>query len=71
MANEEKMKIMSSLMSGMSMLVDKLEVVGRNKSDWSMAEMGCLADIMKDISTTYKNIAKAKYLYSEHNDERY
>lgn len=71
MANEDKSKIMSALVSGMSMLVDKLELVGRNKSEWTMSEMGCVADIMKDISETYKNIAKTHYLYSEHSDERY
>lgn len=71
MTNEDKSKIMSALVSGMSMLVDKLETVGRSKSEWTMGEMGCLADIMKDISETYKNIAKTHYLYSEHSDERY
>lgn len=71
MTSEDKSKIMSSLVSGMSMLVDKLETVGRSKSEWTMSEMGCIADIMKDISETYKNIAKAHSLYSVHDDERY
>lgn len=71
MTSEDKSKIMSSLVSGMSMLVDKLEIVGRNKTDWTMGEMGCVADIMKDVSETMKNLAKTHAIYSEHDDERY
>ena len=71
MTREEKSKIISALVDGMSMFVDKLEIIGRNKSEWSITEMGCVADIMKDISETYKNLAKAHSLYSEHDDERF
>jgi hypothetical protein len=53
------------------MMMDKIEKIAREKPSWSLVEMGELSDIMKDLATTEKSIAKANYYYSEHSEETY
>ena len=53
------------------MMMDKIEKVAKAKSSWTLAEMGDLADIMKDLAMTEKGIAKAHCIYSEHTEEMY
>lgn len=46
-------------------------MISREKSTWSLSEMGCLADIMKDLAMTEKGIAKAHKYYEEYSEEVY
>ena len=71
MTNEERMKLYDDFHSGVRMMMDKIGYIAREKSTWTMAEMGCAADIMKDLAMTEKAIAKAHYYYSEHSEEKY
>ena len=71
MTSEERAKLYEDFHSGVRMMMDKLEKIVKEKEGWSLSEMGCLADIMKDLSMTEKGIAKANYYYSEHSEEVY
>lgn len=68
MTHEE---IKKSIHDGVKMIFDKMEQFGREKHSWSLCELGEASDILKDISSTHKNLAKAHYYMSEHSDERY
>lgn len=69
MTYEERKKLYDDFHSGVRMMMDKLEKIAREKEGWTLCEMGQLADIMKDLATTEKGIAKAHYMYSEKTDE--
>ena len=71
MTSEERMKLYDDFHSGVRMMMDKVEKIAKSESDWSLDEMGKLADIMKDLAMTEKGIAKAHHCYSEHSDKRY
>lgn len=69
MADREK--IYETIMSGAEMMMDKLSTISRSKEKWTMEEMGCVADILKDVSESYKNAAKAQMIFSSHSPEKY
>lgn len=71
MTHEERHKLYCDFHSGVRMMMDKIEKIAREKPSWSLVEMGELSDIMKDLATTEKAIAKANYYYSEHSEETY
>lgn len=71
MTNEERTKLYSDFHSGVRMMMDKLEKISREESSFTLAEMGEIADIMKDLAMTEKAIAKAHHCYSEHSDKSY
>jgi hypothetical protein len=71
MTHEERHKLYCDFHSGVRMMMDKIEKIAKEKSAWSLVEMGELSDIMKDLATTEKSIAKAHHYYSEKSDERY
>lgn len=71
MTTEERKKLYDDFHSGVRMFMDKLEKIARSEESMTLAEMGELADIMKDMSYVEKNIAKAHYCYSEKSDKVY
>ena len=71
MTHEERKKLYDDFHSGVRMMMDKIEKIAREKSSWTLMEMGELADIMKDLAMTEKGIAKAHHIYSEKSDETY
>lgn len=71
MKTEERMKLYEDFHSGVRMMMDKIEKIAKEKSSWTLCEMGQLADIMKDLATTEKGIAKAHYMYSDKSEEAY
>lgn len=71
MNTEERAKLYDDFHSGVRMMMDKLEKIARGESAMTMAEMGGLADIMKDLSYVEKNIAKAHHCYAEKSDKVY
>ena len=71
MRAEERVKLYEDFHSGVRMMMDKIEKIVKEKSSWTLCEMGELADIMKDLAMTEKGIAKAHYYYSEKSDEAY
>ena len=71
MTTEERKKLYDDFHAGTRMMMDKIEKIARDKSAWTLGEMGELADIMKDLSCVEKNIAKAHHCYSEKSEETY
>lgn len=70
MKHEEMEKINSDFYSGLKMMIEKLEKVSKEKT-LTLCEIGCIADIMKDLSKTHKNIVKVHYMLMEKPVERY
>ena len=71
MTNEEKMKLFNDFHSGVRMFMDKIEKISREKQTWTLNELGEVADIMKDLAKTEKNIAKTHMIYSTYSEEVY
>lgn len=43
----------------------------RGRSIVDICELGCVADMVKDLATAYEKMAKAHYYLSEHSEEKY
>lgn len=71
MTNEEVKKIHERIYKGLDMISEKAEMIGRAKSEWSLCELGDMADIQKDISESFKNLIKVHVMTSEHSVEKY
>ena len=71
MTNEEMKKIHERIYKGLDMISEKAEMIGRAKSEWSLNELGDIADIQKDISESFKNLIKVHVMTSEHSVEKY
>lgn len=71
MTSEERHKLHCDFHAGVRMMMDKIEKVAKEKSSWSLSELGEMSDILKDLAVSEKEIAKAHHLYSEHSDEVY
>ena len=71
MTNEEIKKIHERIYKGLDMISEKAEMIGRAKSEWSLNELGEMADIQKDISESFKNLIKVHVMTSEHSVEKY
>lgn len=71
MTNEERKQLYCDFHAGVRMMMDKIEKIAREKSSWTLAEMGEVTDMMKDLAMTEKGIAKAHHYYSEHSEETF
>lgn len=71
MTSEEVKKIHERIYKGLDMISEKAEMIGRAKSEWSLNELGEMADIQKDISESFKNLIKVHVMTSEHSVEKY
>lgn len=57
--------------SGINMVLEKAEKIGREKREWSLEEVGEMSDIVKDMAEALKDIAKTHYYLSEHSIEKF
>lgn len=57
--------------SGIEMVLEKSEKIGREKREWTLYEVGEMSDIVKDMSEALKDIAKTHYYLSGHSIEKY
>lgn len=71
MTSEEVKKIHERIYKGLDVISEKAEMIGRAKSEWSLNELGEMADIQKDISESFKNLIKVHVMTSEHSVEKY
>lgn len=71
MTNEDIKKIHERIYKGLDMISEKAEKIGREKSEWSLDELGKMADIEKDISKSFKNLIKVHIMLGEHSIEKY
>lgn len=71
MTYEEIEKHKKHLCEDLSIMVEKVEKISKEKKEWSLSEMSMMTDMLKDLSCIYKNVAKAHYYFKEHSIERY
>lgn len=57
--------------SGLDMLLEKSERIGKGKAEWSLDELYKMADIEKDMAKTFKCLVKTEVMLSEHSVEKY
>lgn len=66
------MKILKErVCSGIEMILEKSEKIGREKKEWSLQELSEASDIIKDMAESLKNLAKMHHYLSEHSMEKY
>lgn len=71
MTADEITEMMHRIHRGLDMVSEKAEKIGREKSEWSLCELGQMADIEKDIAKTLKYLVKVHIMTSEHSIEKY
>jgi hypothetical protein len=71
MTHEELERMKTKIYSGLDMLLDKSEKIGKGKSEWSLDELYKMADIEKDMAKAFKCIVKSEVMMNEHSIEKY
>lgn len=71
MTYAEFCEIKNRIYRGLTMVVEKGEIIGREKKEYSLQELGEMSDIVKDSAESLKDIAKAHYYMQEHSIEKY
>lgn len=56
---------------GLDMVIEKAEKIGREKQEWSLDELGKMADIEKDMAKAMKCLVKTHVMLNEHSIEKY
>lgn len=57
--------------NGLDMIAEKAEKIGREETEWSLCELGMMADIEKDIAKTFKCLIEVHTMINEHSVKRY
>lgn len=66
------MKVLKDrICSGIEMILEKSEKIGREKKEWTLDEVWKASDIVKDMAEALKDLAKVHYILSEHSEEKY
>lgn len=71
MTHEELHELKKSYYTTTHGIMNKVTDICKTKQSWSIHELGEIADIVKDLSETHKNIAKVYHLMSEHTTETF
>lgn len=71
MTHEEIMKLKDRIYSGLDMVMERAEKIGKAKTEYSLEELYMMTDIVKDSAEAFKDLAKAHKYFSEHSIERY
>ena len=71
MTADEIKELMHRIHRGLDMVTEKAEKIGREKTEWSLCELGDMADIEKDMAKTLKYLVKVHIMTSEHSIEKY
>ena len=71
MTSEEIKEMKHRIYNGLDMISEKAEKIGKEKPDWSLDELGKIADIEKDISKAFKDLIKVHVMLSEYSIEKY
>lgn len=71
MTYEDIKKMHERIYNGLDMVAEKAEKIGKEKSEWSLCELGQIADIEKDMAKTLKSLVKIHIMTSEHSVEKY
>ena len=71
MIEEELKQMTHHIYKGLDMIREKAEKIGKEKSEWSLYELGEIADIEKDMAKTLKYLVKIHIMVNEHSVEKY
>ena len=71
MNSEELHKMKDRIWSGLDMVMEKAEKSGRAKTEWSIMELGEMADIEKDMAKALKCLVKTEVMMNEHSVDKY
>lgn len=71
MTDNEIAEMKERIYDGLDMIMEKAEKIGKSKSEYSIDELYKMADILKDTAKSFKDLAKAHKIFSEHSIERY
>ena len=71
MNSEELHKMKDRIWSGLDMVMEKAEKIGRAKTEWSIMELGEMADIEKDMAKALKCLVKTEVMMTEHSVDKY
>ena len=71
MTQEEIEQTKRRLLSGWDMTMQMAEKIGREKKEWSLCDVMKSADIIKDLSKSFKYIVEVEHIVSESGMEKY
>lgn len=71
MTSDEIKEMKTRIHNGLLMVSEKAEKIGKAKSEWSLDELGEMADIEKDMSEAFKDLIKVHVMLNEHSVEKY
>lgn len=71
MTKDEIEKMSKRIHAGLDMVSEKAEMIGRAKTEWSLCELGMMADIEKDMAKSFKSLVKTHMMLNEHSVEKY
>ena len=71
MTREEIDAIKKRIYSGWDMVMQLSEKIGKEKTEWSLCDLGKAADIVKDQSKTFKNLIEVESMMSESDIEKF
>ena len=71
MTNEEIEKMSKRIYSGLDMVSEKAEKIGREKSEWSICDLAMMADIEKDMAKSFKSLVHTHQMLTEKSIEKY
>ena len=71
MTHDEIEDMKKRIYNGLDMIADKAEKIGKAKSEWSLCELGMMADIEKDIAKSFKCLIKIHVMLNETPVEKY
>lgn len=71
MTHEEIEQIKKRLLSGWDMVMLVSEKIGKEKKEWSLCDVMKSADIIKDLTKSFKNLVEVEHIVSESGMEKY
>ena len=71
MTAEEIEKLSARIHSGLDMISEKAEKIGREKAEWSLCDLGMMADIEKDMAKSFKCLVHTHQMLNEKSIEKY
>ena len=71
MTHDEIEQIKKRLLSGWDMTMLASEKIGREKKEWSLCDVMKSADIIKDLTKSFKCLVEVEHIVSESGIEKY
>lgn len=71
MTHEGIHKASDDLHKGIQMMLEKVEKVSKDLGEMDLCDLGRVANMMKDLSETHKNIVKVHWMLSEKPIKKY